>query len=187
MLFGSNNALGNGSITINSGGSLYLRSTSDTGTLPNSFNLAGSGIGSNAYYGSIVNCLGFTSYCEGSGSTTLTLSGDIGLTGNSQVINGNYTPSESSPPINTATFDFTGNITYNGNTLTAVSTSSTIVNLPAVGSSIAAPNSPNSPDTGSGLTKNNPVVALLGGFLIACSLMILVAISRKHSKSTSKK
>ena len=121
---------GTGSITIGSGATLAVDSTLNTYTLPNNLAIAGNG-GLNQ--GSIQSCLGISSTCEGNDvNTTLTLSGNVNLTGNTEVANGLYTSGESSPPSYTATFDFTGDITYDGYTLTAVTDSSTVVSLPAV-------------------------------------------------------
>ncbi|HEY1645589.1 MAG TPA: hypothetical protein VGF75_04380 [Candidatus Saccharimonadales bacterium] len=184
---GSLNGLGTGTVTINSGGSLYLEDSATTGTFLNNLNLAGSGSNTTGDYGAIISCLGYSSTCESTGNTTLTLSGKVALSGNTQVVNGLYA-SGSPAPTNTATLDFTAScITTGGYTLSAVSSSSTTVVQPAVcviASSKAAA-APGSPDTGLGLASSRSSSVLLGSLLISSSLVALVIVARKFSKSKS--
>jgi hypothetical protein len=175
-----------GSIVIESGATLVIDSTSNTYTLPNDLTIAGEGVSGQ---GAIQSCLGSVTTCEDSNAnTTLTLSGNVSLTGNAEVANGLYTSGESSPPSNTATFDFTGDVTYSGYTLTAIPNSSTIVNLPSpVTSTGSKSSSLSAPNTGIGLSTNKSAYTAIGAVLIASVLFVCVIYTKKHNSSTSKR
>ena len=120
-----------------------------------------------------------TTTCEGNGAnTTLTLSGNVSLIGNTEVANGLYTSGESSAPGYSATLDFTGSITYNGYTLTAIPNSSTIVSLPTTAAS--SKKNPSAPNTGSGLSTNNSIYAAIGTSLIAGTLFVVVIYTKRN-------
>lgn len=177
-------ALGSGLVTIDNGGTLIVESNNNTATVSNPFNLSGSG-GSNSF-GVISSCLGQTEHVCTTEDTTLTITGNISLSGNAIVANGAY---NGTPPANSATFDFTGDITYNGYTLTAAPDSNSVVSLPAVSSSSGSSSkAPGTPDTGEGLAANHTYLASIGGGLLAVGIVASsIAISRKLSKISIKK
>ncbi len=148
---GTLNGYGSGQITVNSGGSYYIFSSSLAATLTNSLVLSGSGDGV-TNFGALISCLGPSS-CTSSNSV-LTLSGDLTLNGNTKVVNGAYS-SGGPVPTSSATFDFTGNYFPNAFSLTALANSNTIVNLPPPsGSSSGSGSSSSSSSTSSGSSSN---------------------------------
>ena len=190
------NALGSGLITIENGGSLKLTSTAATATVTNPITLAGSGLQSIGTY-AITSCLGNGASCT-TANSTLTLSGRITLTGNAVVVNGAYSVGELSPPANTATFNFTGGGILNGYTLTGLANSATIVNGPtppavnSTGSSSTSPtnstNPPKAPNTGEGLINSKEYLPIIGGSLLAISLVLIsAALSKRFNFFSSSK
>lgn len=197
--------MGTGSIVVKSGGSLFVNSSLDSTTVPNDITaLSGAG-GTNSSYGAITSCLGDSSGCTSDGNnTTVTLSGNVTLTGNTQLVNGAYYSGEPSLPANTATFDLTGTVSLNCYTLTALSASSTIVTLPGStptgcpassssgsgsGSSTGSTTdgtetTPKTPDTGVGLDTKSAVLPLIGTTIAAIGICF---IGRKYNSISSKK
>ncbi len=168
-----------GQIVINSGSTLVVDSTADAYTLLNNLTLAGSGV---LGQGAVQSCLGMSTTCESDGNNTvLTLSGNVALTGDTEVANGLYI-SGGSLPSSIATFDFTGDITYGGYTLTAVANSSTVVNLPAVPAGSKTTTLPSAPNTGTGLSASKSIYAVIGAVLIAGALFAIIIFTKKHKK-----
>ncbi len=191
----SNNltAFGSGLITVNNGGVLDLLSSNANGTLTNPLNLNGSGVAGTGLY-AITSCLSDSPSCT-STNTTLTLSGKVTLAGNTVLVNGAYLVGESSPPANNAKFDFTGSGIYNGYTLTSLNSSNTTVNDPvaisstsSTSSTSSSSNPPKAPNTGEGLIATNDYLPIIGGSLIAATLILIsVVLSRRLSNFSSSK
>lgn len=155
------NNLGTGSITINSGSTLFILQTSSPVVLANALNLAGSGAhGLGAINAEIGTCTG-PDGCPA--SSQLTLSGPVSLSANTVV------------EPNASKIVLTGTFTSNGFTLTAASGS---VTLPTsgTGSGTAAPKTPN---TGLAAVKSNPLVVLGAASASALTLAILASRTRK--------
>jgi fibronectin-binding autotransporter adhesin len=142
---GVDGALGTGSITIASGGSLYINSTNTNVTMANAFTLAGTGVSNQ----------GALNITLGTGVGTLTLSGAVTLTADTTI------------QPNGSTVNVTGTYTSNGHLLSA---STGTLNLPSSGTTTAT-----SPKTGLAGVRSNPllifavtaVAALtLGGFAV---------------------
>ena len=198
---GGNNPMGTGSVVVDSGGAMLVDTALDTLDISNNITASSGAGGTNSSYGAIISCLGDSSGCTSDGNdTTLTLSGNVVLDGDTQIVNGAYYPSEPSPPSNTSTFDLTGAVNLNCYTLTAVSGSSTTVTIPAntpsgcpapasgssggSGGSTAA-NVPKAPDTGEGLSFSNIYIPVLGSVIVVAGLTILgrrlnLSIYKKH-------
>ena len=184
---GGNNPMGSGSVVVESGGAMLVDTALDTLNLSNKITaLSGAG-GTNSSYGAIISCLGDSSGCTSDGNdTTLTLSGNVVLEGDTQIVNGAYYPAEPSPPSNTSTFDLTGAESMNCYTLTAVSNSATTVTIPANTPSVCPVTSsgassgggttatvPKAPDTGDGLSFSNTITPVLGSIIFVAGLTIL--------------
>lgn len=178
------NAFGSGLITVNNGGVLLLKSTASTGTLANNLDLAGSGISASGLY-ALTSCLAYSGGCT-TANTTLTLPGKVTLSGNTVLVNGAYIVNESSPPVNNATFNFTGGGLYNGYTLTALTNTNTTVNdptpiLPSSGpGGSSAGTKVKAPNTGEGLAKTNVYLPIIGAALMAGSLIVIATVIRKR-------
>ena len=177
---GSLNGLGSGTITVNNGGSLTLHSPNSSGTLSNNLVLSGSGDGT-ANYGAIVSCLS-----QSCSPSNLNLSGLVTLNGNTEVVNGSYSPGNT--PSSVATFNFTDKLTTNGHTLTGVAGSSTVLNLPANASgSSASAKAPGSPDSGEGLVSSHVYLTLIATLLISSGLIIIGVFAKRTKTAKSKK
>lgn len=161
-------SFGTGAITVASGGNLDLSSLTNE-TLNNALTIAGTGIRGSALFSNVgPNC---SSTCAS--SDTLTLAGALTLTGNTT-----FDPSD-------GTINVTGTYNAGGFTLTAASgkivIGSTVINGNGTGLADAtkAATAVKTPDTGFGVSKKQPFIALAGALLIGG---VFVAVARSNRK-----
>ncbi len=184
-------ALGTAALTIDSGGQLSIDDgpstpvASDTITIPNAITLAGNGTGvSQQNQGAIIAGLYNNTAGQDQGNLTVTLSGTVTLTGDTQL---------ASVYATVVTYNLTGTFNANGHALTAVAASqptygTTTIEVngtPLVAATTAsAPTAaaPKTPDTGFGLVAAHPAETLGLSGLSAFGLLLIGLRSRRSLK-----
>jgi len=177
--YSSGNPLGTATINIANGAAFVVQGSGDTATIPNTISVAGKGP---LTYGAIESCLGLAQGCQNDNKdSTITFSGTVTLTGDTQVYNGNYFSAQTTTPANSATFNF-ASLTTNGHALTVQPNSNTIL---AGQAASASANAPGTPNTGVALASAHPAITLGVTMAAAATILGIARISnRKLSART---